>query len=206
MSDEKVSRLASSNVQVKTGYVIGSLIKRIIKAVLIIMACLFIVYSVVLVPTAVRVLYTDNFGLVLTKDPTIKMGKIPSGKTELVIIGSGINATETAKSKITAAFTPHQSTSIVKIAGGPTGHLKIDDATGLASIDGKTINNSRKPLNYASVVKNKYLLDNQYYVQCLKGSCQQGQFYVMDQTDILGEVKTNDTDQPLIDVLKEQRS
>jgi hypothetical protein len=203
MAEERLSRLSSSNVRVKTSYLIFKFIGRIARALLLVSLILLLVYSAVLVPTAVRVLYTDDFGFVLTKDPTIKMGGIPAGKTELVSLESNVRATDSIKNKMIAGFTPHKNTAIVKIVAGPAGRLHIDDKTGLASINGKVIKNTSKPVEYDELEKNHFFLTNQYYVQCLKGSCIVGSFYIMSDGDILGEIKTSDTDKPLINLLKE---
>ena len=205
MAEERLSRLSSSNVKVKTSYLVFKFMRRIARAILLVSLILILVYSAVLVPTAVRVLYTDNFGFVLTKDPTIRMGGIPSGKTELVSLKSNVRATESIKSKMIAGFTPHKNTAIVKIVAGPAGRLHIDDKTGLASIDGKTLKNTSKPIGYDELEENHFLLTNQYYVQCLKGSCSAGSFYIMSDGDVLGEIKTSDTDKPLINLLKEDK-
>jgi hypothetical protein len=205
MAEERSSRLASSNIQIKASYLLGKNLKRILKALIMIAMILLIVYSAVLVPTAVRFLYTDEFGLVLTKDPTITMGSIPAGKIEIVAMGSNTDALKDVKSKMIAGFTGHSSTSRVEILAGSTGRLTIDHASGVASIDDKVIKGSRKPMNYSDIAKNKNFLSDQYYVKCLAGSCKQGEYYIISEKDVLGEIKTNDADKPLIDVLEGKR-
>ena len=207
MAEERSSRLASSNVKVKKSYLLWQILKRVARAAGTIVIILALVYALVLVPTAVRFIYTDEFGLVLTKDPTIREGAIPAGKTQLVSIGSGVAATESIKNKMIAGFTSHENTSVVKIVAGPAGRLSFNK-NDLAVYNGKEIKSTRLPISsdYELLKDNHFLLDNQYYVQCVGGVCSRGDFYIMSRDDILGEIKTDDTDQPLKELIDRAKS
>ena len=96
-SNDTLARLATDRVQVSPVYFLGKVLKRVLKALVLVVFVVAIVYTVVLVPTIVRVVPTEDFGLVLTRDPTIKDGGIPAGKLEVVSFSSKAGFTEKVK-------------------------------------------------------------------------------------------------------------
>lgn len=193
MSDEGISRLSTDRVQVATGYYLWKILKRVFKALLVLAAVLVVVYSAVLVPTALRYVPTEDFGMTLVKDPTIRDGGIPSGKTELVTIGTDGDYTTSIPGKYRAAFTYHSDVSKMKIIVGPNGRLLTLD-TGELTMNGEKLDKVTKPVNYSMLEKTKWYLTDQYLALCEGGSCKTGAYYIVSTASVLGEIKTDDND------------
>ena len=202
MSEEGISRLSTDRVQVSTGYYMWKIIKRIFKALVVLVLIVLVVYSAVLVPTALRYVPTREFGVMLVKDPTIRSGGIPAGKTELVTIGGNGNYTTSIPGKYLAAFTYHFGVSKMIIVAGPNGRLLKDD-TGVMTMDGRKLNHVNQPVNYSALEKTKWYLTDQYLALCEGGSCKKGEYYVISDSSVLGEIKTNDDDPGINEILRQ---
>lgn len=201
MSEEGISRLSTDRVQVSTSYYMWKIIKRIFKALLVLLLVVFVVYTAVLVPTALRYVPTREFGAMLVKDPTIREGGIPAGKTELAVIGADGDYTASIPGKYRAAFTYHTGVSKMVIIAGPNNRL-LKNNDGVMTVDGKPLNNVKQPVNYSLLEKTKWYLIDQYLALCEGGSCKKNEYYVISESSILGEIKTDDND-PGIEILRQ---
>lgn len=187
-----VSRLSTDKVKVSPVYYAGKILKTILIGVGAIALVLTLVYCCVLVPTSMRAVQTKQFGVVLTKDPTIKRGGIPAGKVELVTLGDHSNWTGSPGAKINAAFRNHNDVSSMVILAGPNGRLLTNKKNEMV-IDGQTIKGSELPVNYDQLKDKKWYLSDQYVALCLQGVCERGRSYIIPEDVILGEVKTEVT-------------
>lgn len=187
-----VSRLSTDKVKVSPMYYAGRILKTILIGIGAIILVLALVYCCVLVPTSMRYVQTKQFGLVLTKDPTIKRGGIPAGKVELVTLGEHANWTGNPGAKMNAAFRNHSNVSSMAILAGPNGRLLTNKKNEMV-IDGQTIKGSELPVNYDQLKEKKWYLSDQYVALCLQGSCERGKSYIIPEDVILGEVKTEVT-------------
>lgn len=202
-SNDTLARLATDRVQVSPVYFLGKVLKRVLKALVLVMFVVAIVYTVVLVPTIVRVVPTEDFGLVLTRDPTIKDGGIPAGKLEVVSFSSKAGFTENVKGKMQAAFSYHTDTSKMLVVAGPNGRL-LEEADGKMSFNGEKMGDSvTKPVNYSVLEDSKWYLTDQYVMECVEGSCRPGRYYVVDSASVIGEIKSDDSD-PLINQITDK--
>lgn len=205
MSEEGISRLSTDRVQVATSYYMWKIFKRVFRALIVLVLVVLVVYSAVLVPTALRYIPTKEFGVMLVKDPTIRRGGIPAGKTELVTIGTDGDYTTSIPGKYLAAFTYHSGVSKMVIVTGPNGRLLKDD-TGIMTMDGRKLNNVKQPVNYSALEKTKWYLTDQYLALCEGGSCKKGEYYVISDSSVLGEIKTDDNDPGINEILRQSNS
>ena len=204
MSDnETLARLATERVQVAPTYFLGKVPKRALRAVALVVFVVAVVYTVVLVPTIVRVVPTEDFGLVLTRDPTIVAGGIPTGKTEVVSFSSNAGFTKSVKGKLRAAFTLHTDTSKMTVVEGPNGRL-LKKQDGSMSFNGKKMDGSvTTPVNYSVLEHSKWYLTDQYLMRCVEGSCRPGRYYIVSADSVIGEIKTDDSE-PLINQIRQR--
>lgn len=200
-SNDTLARLATDRVQVAPSYFLGKVLKRALKASVLVVFVVAIVYSVVLVPTIVRVVPTEDFGLVLTRDPTIVDGGIPAGKTEVVSFSSKAGYMRNVKGKLQAAFTFHTDTSKMMVVEGPNGRL-LEEQDGSMSFNGEKMDSEiTKPVNYSVLEDSKWYLTDQYLMRCLEGSCRPGRYYIVSEDSVIGEIKSGDSE-PLINQIK----
>ena len=204
MSDnETLARLATERVHVAPTYFLGKVLKRVLKAAVLVVFVVAVVYTVVLVPTIVRVVPTEDFGLVLTRDPTIVAGGIPAGKTEVVSFSSDAGFTKSVKGKMLAAFTWHTDTSKMIVVEGPNGRL-LKEQDGLMSFNGDKMDASvTTPVNYSVLERSKWYLTDQYLMRCVEGSCRPGRYYIVSADSVIGEIKTDDSE-PLINQITQR--
>lgn len=159
------------------------MVLRIIGGIALLIA---LFYFGVLVTTSVRFVNTDSYGFVLTKDPKIKDGRIPTGTLALAQIGVGDSKLSTIGGKLELAVLPQSGVSGVTVIGGPDGRLTYDGD--YIAYNGKAtrIHKSASPDNFP----NKGYLDGKYWVSCADkhSACQYGKTYVIDAGDIIGQV------------------
>lgn len=187
-----VSRLSTEKVKVSPVYYAGRILRTVLLGVGAIVLILALVYSCVLVPTSMRYVSTEEFGMVLTKDPTIKRGGIPAGKVELVTLGEDRGWVDSPGAKMNAAFHHHSNVSSMAVLAGPNGRL-LTNKKGEMVINGQTIKGSTMPVNYDQLKAKKWYLSDQYVALCLQGACERGKTYIIPETVVLGEVKTEVT-------------
>ena len=202
---EEISRLNSGKVQVSSWFIIWRTLKRIFKGLIAIIIAVFVIYAVVFVPTAVRFVPTDSFGMVLTKDPTIRMGVIP--KNSMVLVDNN-NKTDysTIGGKFSAAFLPHKNVSLMRIVVGNSGRILPFEPNAWDSklqenvpkpkhmtYNSKIVDDLQLPINYKTLEGQKWFLVHQYVMECVSGNCEVGSQQVVSEKAILGEIKKNST-------------
>lgn len=180
-------------VKINPSYVALIAFRKIVRGALSIIVILALIYTVVFVPTAARYLVTQQFGIVLTKDPTIRNSGIPKGKVELVEIGSNRKMMDSAWGKVKAGFTYHSDVSKVKIYAGPGGRVRVDDDSDNVYLNNKPLKQATKPINYDDLSKDRGWMRGQYLVQCMDGACKKGSWYIIKSGDVIGELKEAQT-------------
>lgn len=202
---EEISRLNSGKVQVSPWFIIWRTLKRIIKGLIAIIIAVFVIYAVVFVPTAIRFVPTDSFGMVLTKDPTIRMGVIPKNSIVLVDNNSKTNYSSII-GKFGAAFLPHKNVSKMRIIVGNSGRVLPFEPTAYdtklresvpkpkhMTYNGKIVDELKMPANYDTLKGQKWFLTHQYVAECVEGDCETGSQQVINEKAIMGEIKQNST-------------
>lgn len=202
---EEISRLNSGKVQVSPLFIIWRTLKRIFKGLIAIIIAVFVIYAVVFVPTAIRFVPTNSLGMVLTKDPTIRMGVIP--KNSMVLVDNN-NKTDysTIGGKFSAAFLPHKSVSKMRIIVGNSGRVLPFEPTAYdtklresvpkpkhMTYNGKIVDELKMPANYDILEGQKWFLTHQYVMECVDGDCKTGSQRIVDEKAIMGEIKQNST-------------
>lgn len=183
-----MSRLSTEKVKVSPIYYSKRIVRTVVIGLLSLAAVLALLYTFVLVPTSMRYVNTKQFGMVLTKDPSIKRGGIPAGKMELVTVGEDGDWMKSFGTKMNAGFGYHDDVAGMVVLTGPNGRL-LSNKKGEMVIDGQTIKGSKMPVNYDTLKSKKWYLTNQYVALCITGECKAGETYIVPNGSILGEVK-----------------
>lgn len=202
---EEISRLNSGKVQVSPLFIIWRTLKRIFKGLIAIIIAVFVIYAVVFVPTAIRFVPTNSLGIVLTKDPTIRMGIIPKNSMVLVDNNNKIDYS-TIGGKFSAAFLPHKNVSLMRIIVGNSGRVLPFEPTAYdtklresvpkpkhMTYNGKIVDELKMPTNYDMLKDQKWFLTHQYVAECVEGDCEIGSQQVINEKAIMGEIKQNST-------------
>ena len=182
-----MARLSTGKVRVNPAFMALRAFKRVARVLMMVLLVVTAFYSLILVPTSVRILFTDTMGPVLTRDPSLVEGATPAGNEEIVVMGSGDGLMGSIFGKMKAGFTYHLHASRVRIIAGPDGRIRMRTRS-TAVYEGRTLRMTR-PHGYGALAGQKYLLEDQYVVKCLAGDCRQGDYYVISSKDMLGEVK-----------------
>mgnify|MGYP001439150559 CR=1 FL=1 len=182
IDDEDNLSIKSDVVKVKSSYVVKVIFARFFKSLLMILLMLFVFYWLSIVTTVVRFVPTTNMGIILTKDPTVKMGNVPVRTDLLVSMTSNNNLLATPWSKIRLAAMPNANTAKMKVLTRSDGRLIMGEGSVL-TYDGKKIGTTI-PKNMPKTG----WLGGSYLLECESGACHNGGLYVMSPNSFLGQV------------------
>lgn len=189
--DDKKPIVKEASVRISPSFVMMAVFRKIFNGLLALILILVLVYALVFVPTAARYLPTSQYGLILTKDPSIRNSFIPVGNIELVEMNSNKHWMDSMVGKMRAAFTYHRNVSKVRIAAVPGGRIRVNDKDEVF-VNGKLMPDAKPPLNYKTVDDSRGWMSDQYFVQCISGACRAGEWYLIGSGDVIGELKTSE--------------
>lgn len=113
---------------------------------------------------------------------TYTAGHIPEGT---VMYGSASSATSTGFFKnVVEGYGGVEDPIVVKVIAGPVDIL--DGSKSNLAIDGKKTN--IKVRDIMNKPEGRYVLDDQFLVQCVTGNCEEGKYLVIDLNGLSGEV------------------
>lgn len=187
MGDIEASRFASNKRHINTGYAIRGILKMMLRIIGGIILLLILFYFVVLVTTSVRFINTDSYGVVLTKDPKITMGRIPTGTVVLAQPDTNNQKLDSVYGKLELAVLPQSGVSKMTIIGGPDGRLTFDNDKIAFNGRTSTIDKSSAPADFP----NRGFLAGKYWVKCTDKNddiCDYSKTYIINVGDIIGQV------------------
>jgi hypothetical protein len=179
--------IVGKKVQIKTSYAIRQTFVKAVGWTLGIVLVVIALYFAGIVTTAARFVSTDSLGIVLTKDPMLVEGSIPSNSVVLARIDSDKDMLSNAFSKLTLGTTYQRDVSEMKIIAGPAGRLTLDAEGHLL------YNNKSAKVDVPVNMPERGWLTNAYLVQCTGGTCKAGATYVISEKAILGQVVNGGT-------------
>jgi hypothetical protein len=147
-------------------------------------AVLALIY-VALAGTVMFVANPSGQSLVLVARGTFTGGIAEKGST--LYISETSKAPTTFFDNLLVGFTGGEDASTVKVESTQYDLLILDDET--VKVDGETIEGRfiASPAN--AIVSGQLRLDNTYLVSCVSGNCEKGTLYVVNQSQVFGEVK-----------------
>lgn len=216
----ETSQLAGTKVHIKETWVAWRVIRRVARMLAGILVLVLLFYFCAIAPTVVRFVWTDSYGVVVTRDPRTPEGKITAGTQLYAQLDQKHDHLADFKSKLILSITPQNHVSMVNVVYGPDGKLTpaTDDKTkkDYIAADG-TRTDVPTPDGFftdadADGKPDPIWLKDQYLVTCVSGYCarhgDKDKPIIMTMGSVIGETsgRTIDKSGRVVDTDKKEQT
>lgn len=175
LTKEKPAKRAPQVRVAKNTYMnmLGVKILKAVGAAFIVLVVIYLSFAA----TIMRVLPTEDLGMIPVKNNTFEGGLVPAG--ERIVVSMSHSQGQEATDYLQQAFVPTKNAAVIEVLAGPWGKFGWAEP-GLIAIDGEVIDGVFMDEPAQTTLESAYL------AVCVEGACTPGQAYVIPSSNILG--------------------